>query len=69
MPFGGKLEVIASATRAVNVARFMIEQGMGSERISAAGYADTMPVAANSDADGRAHNRRIEIVLIRIENA
>lgn len=53
-----------SATRAVNVARFMIEQGMGSERISAAGYADTMPVASNSEAEGRAQNRRIEIVLM-----
>ena len=53
-----------SATRAVNVARFMIEQGMPAERISAAGYADTMPVASNSEAEGRAQNRRIEIVLM-----
>ena len=53
-----------SATRAVNVARFMIEQGMSAERISAAGYADTMPVASNSEEEGRAQNRRIEIVLM-----
>ncbi len=53
-----------STTRAVNVARFMIEQGLVSERISAAGYADTQPVATNSSAEGRAQNRRIEIVLV-----
>ncbi len=53
-----------SSARAVNVARFLIEQGMGADRISAAGYADTQPVASNSSAEGRAQNRRIEIVLM-----
>lgn len=53
-----------SATRSVNVARFMIEGGLEAGRISAAGYADTQPVASNSDPDGRAQNRRIEIVLL-----
>lgn len=31
--------------------------------ISAAGYADTRPVADNDSDDGKASNRRIEIVL------
>lgn len=53
-----------SAARAVNVARFLIEQGMSADRISAAGYADTQPVASNADSEGRAQNRRIEIVLM-----
>jgi chemotaxis protein MotB len=53
-----------SSARAVNVARFLIEQGMSADRISAAGYADTQPVASNSSPDGRAQNRRIEIVLM-----
>ncbi len=53
-----------SASRAVNVARFMIEQGMSAERISAAGYADTQPVSSNSTAEGRAQNRRIEIAMM-----
>ena len=55
---------VISATRSVNVAQFMIEQGMSSERISAAGYADTQPVASNAADAGRAQNRRIEIVLM-----
>jgi chemotaxis protein MotB len=53
-----------SAARAVNVARFLIEQQMPADRISAAGYADTQPVASNSAPEGRAQNRRIEIVLM-----
>ncbi len=53
-----------SAARAVNVARFLIEQGMAADRLSAAGCADTQPVASNADPEGRAQNRRIEIVLM-----
>ena len=53
-----------SSARAVTVARFMIAQGLAADRISAAGYADTQPVASNDTADGRAQNRRIEIVLL-----
>lgn len=52
-----------STQRAVNVARYMIEQGLGANRISAAGYADTVPVSSNETAEGRAQNRRIDIVL------
>ena len=54
-----------STARAVNVARFLIDDGgMSSDRLSAAGYADTQPVAPNKTAEGRAQNRRIEIVLV-----
>lgn len=54
-----------STARAVHVARFMIESGgLGAERISAAGYADTQPVESNDTEEGRARNRRIEIVLL-----
>ena len=53
-----------SAARAVSVVEYMIENGMNSENLSAAGYADTQPVASNETAAGRAQNRRIEIVLL-----
>jgi chemotaxis protein MotB len=52
-----------SAARAVAVVEFMIEKGMKPENLSAAGYADTQPVAGNLSEEGRAQNRRIEIVL------
>jgi chemotaxis protein MotB len=53
-----------STARAVEVTRFLAEKGVDSARLSAAGYADTQPVASNSEAEGRKQNRRIEIVLM-----
>jgi chemotaxis protein MotB len=53
-----------STARAVNVAKFLIEQEMPSARLSAAGYAETQPVTSNDTPEGRAQNRRIEIVLM-----
>ncbi len=53
-----------STARAVTVARHLIAQSVPANRISAAGYADTQPVASNDEPDGRAQNRRIEIVLV-----
>lgn len=53
-----------STARAVEVTRFLAEQGVDTARLSAAGYADTQPVASNADSEGRRQNRRIEIVLM-----
>ncbi len=53
-----------STARATSVVRFLIEEGgIGRTMISAAGYADTRPVAENDSDEGKASNRRIEIVL------
>ena len=53
-----------SAARGVAVVRFLAEHGMNAERLAAAGYADTQPVASNADDEGRAQNRRIEIIVL-----
>ena len=53
-----------STQRAVTVTRFLIAQGVAANRVSAAGYADTEPTASNETPEGRAQNRRIEIVLL-----
>jgi chemotaxis protein MotB len=53
-----------STARAVEVTRFLASKGVDPARLSAAGYAETQPVASNADAEGRAQNRRIEIVLM-----
>jgi chemotaxis protein MotB len=52
-----------STARAVEVVRFLIAKGVKPTAISAAGYGEFDPVAANDTAEGRAKNRRIEIVL------
>jgi chemotaxis protein MotB len=54
---------LASA-RALNVLKAMLDAGMPQERISAASFADTHPVAANDNAEGKAMNRRIDIVIV-----
>jgi chemotaxis protein MotB len=52
-----------SAARAVAVVKHLIDNGVPAKNISGAGYADTQPAASNDDEEGRAQNRRIEIVL------
>jgi chemotaxis protein MotB len=52
-----------SAARATDVVRFMVAKGVDPARLSAAGFGDTRPVASNGTAEGRAKNRRIEVVL------
>jgi chemotaxis protein MotB len=53
-----------STSRAVTVAGFLAQNGVPDTRLSAAGYAETQPVADNETDEGRAQNRRIEIVLM-----
>ena len=55
-----------STTRATNVVRFLISQGVSAYRLGAVGYADLHPIASNATAAGRAQNRRVEIVLMRL---
>ncbi|HZA13851.1 MAG TPA: OmpA family protein [Myxococcaceae bacterium] len=53
-----------SAARAVNVVRFLAEKGgVPAKRLVAAGHGQFLPVASNSSPQGRAQNRRIEILL------
>src|SRR5690606_22424911 len=53
-----------STGRAIEVVGFLIESGMPAEQVGAAGYGEFDPVADNSSPEGRAQNRRIEIILM-----
>jgi chemotaxis protein MotB len=53
-----------SAARAINVAKYLQQQGVDPAILSAAAYAEYKPVADNSSKEGRAKNRRIEITLV-----
>jgi chemotaxis protein MotB len=57
-----------STARATSVVRYLIGQGVVDQNLSAAGYADLHPVAANGTDLGRSRNRRVEIVLQRTTN-
>lgn len=54
-----------SALRASSVVRYFENSaGIHAGRLSLAGYGDTRPVADNATPAGRAHNRRVEIVIV-----
>jgi outer membrane protein OmpA-like peptidoglycan-associated protein len=52
-----------SQGRAQAVMDYLSPRGVQTERIHAVGMGSSRPIAANNTADGRANNRRVEIVL------
>ncbi len=53
-----------SAVRAASVANYLSQQSdIDSARLRVKGFADTVPIASNESAEGRARNRRIEIII------
>jgi len=56
-----------SAARAINVARYLQQQGIDPSLLAAVAYGEYKPVAPNDTDEGRAKNRRIEIVLVSKE--
>jgi chemotaxis protein MotB len=58
-----------SAARAASVARAFIEGGIDRDRVEIRGYAETRPVASNDTVEGRARNRRVNLVLQMSEDA
>jgi chemotaxis protein MotB len=53
-----------ASSRAITVLKSMVEAGLPGERISAASFADTRPVASNDSKETKAQNRRIEIIIV-----
>lgn len=54
-----------SAARASSVLHFLISQGLSPDRFMLAGYGQYRPIADNDTEEGRAKNRRVEIVILR----
>jgi chemotaxis protein MotB len=54
-----------STARANAVLEFFIHHGVAESRFTVAGYADQNPIAPNDTADGRALNRRVDVVVLR----
>jgi outer membrane protein OmpA-like peptidoglycan-associated protein len=51
-----------SADRAAAVMAWLVAHGVDPTRLTTAGLGDTKPVADNATEDGRAENRRVELV-------
>jgi outer membrane protein OmpA-like peptidoglycan-associated protein len=52
-----------SLRRAESVRAYLVNRGFPTEKISARGMGPDRPVADNANAEGRANNRRVEIVI------
>jgi chemotaxis protein MotB len=54
-----------STARATHVVQFLIQRGaLTPDRLSAAGYAEFHPLGENTTAEGRAHNRRVDVIVL-----
>ena len=53
-----------SAQRALTVTRALIDEGMPSSMVFAAAFGAEQPIASNSDDNGRAQNRRVEMAPV-----
>lgn len=59
-----------SAARSIALMQMFTEDfALPHERMSIAGFADTSPVASNETMEGRARNRRVDIVVLTVEGA
>jgi outer membrane protein OmpA-like peptidoglycan-associated protein len=52
-----------SQDRAQSVASYLLTQGLPADRIQTVGMGASSPVASNDNAEGRADNRRVEIIV------
>lgn len=53
-----------STARAANVLQELVNNGIAPERLSASGYGGFQPIADNDSPEGRAQNRRVDIVIL-----
>jgi chemotaxis protein MotB len=58
-----------SAARAAAVVRSFATLGIDPDRLAAVGYGEQHPVATNATPEGRAHNRRVTILVARSADA
>jgi len=54
-----------SENRAQAVKTWLVENGIATDRLRAVGFGETVPIASNKNAKGKAQNRRVEVKLIK----
>ncbi len=53
-----------SALRAINILHYLADYGVDDTRCQVMGLADTVPLASNDTPEGRAYNRRVDVILL-----
>ncbi len=54
-----------SAARAASVLHFLIQEGLSPDRFTIAGYGEYKPIESNETQEGRAKNRRVELIILK----
>lgn len=54
-----------SYDRAKSVVAYLVTRGLSKDRLTARGYGEERPIAPNTTAEGRAKNRRVEVVPLK----
>jgi outer membrane protein OmpA-like peptidoglycan-associated protein len=60
---GDAMNQTLSEHRAGSVRDYLVQQGVGTNSVSARGFGNTLPVASNDNSAGRQQNRRVELLV------
>jgi len=58
-----------SKRRAKAVRLYLMKHGIGADRLESEGFGSSRPIASNGSAEGRARNRRVEMLIVRRESS
>jgi chemotaxis protein MotB len=53
-----------SAARSINVLHYLSALGVDERRFQVAGFADTQPISRDDTPEGRANNRRVDVIIL-----
>jgi chemotaxis protein MotB len=53
-----------SAMRSISILNYLTGLGIDEKRFQVAGFSDTAPIATNDTPEGRAYNRRVDIIIL-----
>jgi outer membrane protein OmpA-like peptidoglycan-associated protein len=60
---GDAMNQTLSENRAGSVRDYLVQEGVGTNSVSAKGFGNTLPVASNDNSSGRQQNRRVELLV------
>ncbi|GHV95721.1 flagellar motor protein MotB [Spirochaetia bacterium] len=53
-----------STARSINILHYLSDIGISEQLFQVAGFADTMPISSNATPEGRANNRRVDVIIL-----